>query len=182
MRGDYRAVESPTGLQAERVRGKLSHALGGMREQAEAEATRQRKRLAKLTEEREKLLHAYYAGAVPIDLLRQEQDRLTTEANQAERHIEVAEASSPISRTPSARRSICSPIANAPTWPRPVIYGGNGTRRSSSGWWSTTTRSVRPRSPSRSPRSPIRSCPRAWVASLSPPAPFLLALVRVRPF
>lgn len=79
--------------QTERVRGKLSHALGGMREQAEAEATRQRKRLAKLTEEREKLLHAYYAGAVPIDLLRQEQDRLTTEANQAERHIEVAEAS-----------------------------------------------------------------------------------------
>ena len=79
--------------QTERVRGKLSHALGGMREQAEAEATRQRKRLAKLTEEREKLLHAYYAGAVPVDLLRQEQDRLTTEANQAERHIEVAEAS-----------------------------------------------------------------------------------------
>ncbi|HEY2335232.1 MAG TPA: hypothetical protein VGH58_09520 [Solirubrobacterales bacterium] len=33
-----------------------------------------------------------------------------------------------------------------------------------------------------SPRSPIRSCPRPWVASLSPPAPFLLALVRVRPF
>lgn len=48
---------------------------------------------ARTTEEREKLLHAYYAGAVPVDLLRQEQDRLTTEANQAERHIEVAEAS-----------------------------------------------------------------------------------------
>jgi hypothetical protein len=32
-------------------------------------------------------------GPVPIDLLCQEQDRLTTEANQAERHIEVAEAS-----------------------------------------------------------------------------------------
>ncbi len=87
--GDVRLPRKKT----ERVRGKLSHALGGMREQAEAEATRQRKRLAKLTEEREKLLHAYYAGAVPIDLLRQEQDRLTTEANQAERHIEVAEAS-----------------------------------------------------------------------------------------
>lgn len=39
------------------------------------------------------LLHAYYAGAVPIDLLRQEQDRLSTEANQAERHIEATEAS-----------------------------------------------------------------------------------------
>jgi chromosome segregation ATPase len=64
-----------------------------MREQAEAEATCQRRRLAKLGEEREKLLHAYYAGAVPVDLLRSEQERLTTEASQAERHLEVAEAS-----------------------------------------------------------------------------------------
>jgi site-specific DNA recombinase len=66
--------------------------MAAMRKQAEAEATRQRKHLAKLTEEREKLLHAYYNGAVPIDLLRAEQDRLTTETAQAERHIEVAEA------------------------------------------------------------------------------------------
>ncbi len=79
--------------QTERIREKLNHALAGMQKQAEAEATRQRQRLAKLTEEREKLLHAYYAGAVPIDLLRKEQDRLTTETSQAERHIEVAEAS-----------------------------------------------------------------------------------------
>ena len=79
--------------QTERIRAKLGKAMSGMREQAEAEATRQRRRLAKLTEEREKLLHAYYAGAVPVDLLRQEQDRLTTETNQAERHLEVAEAS-----------------------------------------------------------------------------------------
>ena len=79
--------------QAEQMRAKLKHALAGMREQAEAEATRQRQRLAKLTEEREKLLHAYYAGAVPVDLLRAEQDRLAAEAAQAERHIEAAETS-----------------------------------------------------------------------------------------
>ncbi len=78
--------------QAELVREKLSKAMAAMRGQAEAEATRQRKRLAKLTEEREKLLHAYYSGAIPIDLLRSEQDRLTTETAQAEHHIEVAEA------------------------------------------------------------------------------------------
>jgi chromosome segregation ATPase len=64
-----------------------------LRTQAEAESTRQRRRIAKLTEEREKLLHAYYVGAVPIDLLHQEQDRLTAETNQAERQLEVAEAS-----------------------------------------------------------------------------------------
>ncbi len=78
--------------QAERVREKLGKAMAGMRKQAEAEATRPHKRLAKLNEEREKLLHAYYAGAVPVDLLRSEQDRLATETSQAERHIEVAEA------------------------------------------------------------------------------------------
>jgi hypothetical protein len=32
-----------------------------------------------LNEKREKLLHAYYAGAVPVDLLRSEQDRLASE-------------------------------------------------------------------------------------------------------
>ena len=64
-----------------------------MREQAEAEAARQRRRLAKVNEEREKLLHAYYADAVPVDLLRSEQDRLAAETRQAERHLEAAEAS-----------------------------------------------------------------------------------------
>ena len=88
----YGEVKVPR-THAEAVRGKLSQALAGMREQAEAEAARQRKRLAKLAEEREKLLHAYYAGAVPVDLLRSEQERLTAEAAHAERHIEAAEAS-----------------------------------------------------------------------------------------
>jgi DNA invertase Pin-like site-specific DNA recombinase len=88
----YGDVRLPGG-QVERVREKLGKALAGIREQAEAEATRQRQRLAKLGEEREKLLHAYYAGAVPVDLLRSEQDRLSTETSQAERHLEAAEAS-----------------------------------------------------------------------------------------
>jgi site-specific DNA recombinase len=88
----YGEVRLP-GDQAKRVREKLGKALAGIREQAEAEATRQRQRLVKLGEEREKLLHAYYAGAVPVDLLRSEQDRLSTETSQAERHLEAAEAS-----------------------------------------------------------------------------------------
>jgi site-specific DNA recombinase len=78
---------------ADVVREKLQAALIGMREQAEAEAARQRRRLTKVNEEREKLLHAYYAGAVPVDLLRSEQDRLAAETRQAERHLEAAEAS-----------------------------------------------------------------------------------------
>jgi DNA invertase Pin-like site-specific DNA recombinase len=168
--------------QTERVRGKLSHALGGMREQAEAEATRQRKRLAKLTEEREKLLHAYYAGPSLSTCCAPSRTGSPPRPTRPSATSGSPRRPSPTSRTPSVRHSICSPIASAPTWPLLAIYGGNGTRRSSTGWWSTTTRSGRPRSLSPSPRSPTRNCPRAWVARLSPPAPFLLALVRVRPF
>jgi site-specific DNA recombinase len=87
--GDVRMARGQT----ERIKEKLSAAMAGMRTEAEAEATRQRRRLAKLTAEREKLLHAYYQGAVPVDLLRSEQDRLTRESEQAEHHIEAAEAS-----------------------------------------------------------------------------------------
>jgi hypothetical protein len=43
-----------------------------MRTQAQQETARQQRRLAKLTDERTKLLHAYYQGAIPIDLLHQE--------------------------------------------------------------------------------------------------------------
>ncbi|MGH2848259.1 MAG: recombinase zinc beta ribbon domain-containing protein [Thermoleophilaceae bacterium] len=92
-----RAVEhaySHVRLPAEQVaaiRAKLDQALAGMREQAEQEAVRQRRRLANLSGQREKLLHAHYAGAVPLDLLRQEQDRLAGEIVQAERHLENAE-------------------------------------------------------------------------------------------
>ena len=88
----YGEVKLPR-TQTEAVREKLNLALAGMRTQAEAEATRQRKRLAKLNAEREKLMHAYYSGAVPVDLLGKEQERLTAETVQAERHIETAEAS-----------------------------------------------------------------------------------------
>lgn len=56
------------GALCEQVRNHLA-GVGWVRGQAEDEATRQRQRLAKLGEEREKLLHAYYAGAVPVDLL-----------------------------------------------------------------------------------------------------------------
>ncbi|HYC82285.1 MAG TPA: recombinase family protein, partial [Solirubrobacterales bacterium] len=80
--------------QAERLRAKLGQAMAGMRRASEAEVARQRRRLAKLGEEREKLLHAYYAEAVPLDLLHSEQERLSSETAQAERQIEVAESPS----------------------------------------------------------------------------------------
>jgi site-specific DNA recombinase len=85
----YSRVRLPR-AQVGRVRQKLDQALAGMRAQAEQEATRQRRRLDKLASEREKLLHAYYAGAIPLGLLKREQERLTTETTHAEHHLELA--------------------------------------------------------------------------------------------
>jgi site-specific DNA recombinase len=88
----YATVRMPAGQLAE-IRELLDRALDGMREQGEQEATRQHRRLLSLREQREKLLHAYYAGAVPTDLLRTEQDRLAGEIAHAEHHASQAEAS-----------------------------------------------------------------------------------------
>ena len=88
----YATVRIPARQLAE-IRDLLDRALDGMREQAEQEATRQRRRLLALREQREKLLHAYYAGAVPTDLLCSEQDRLAGEIAHAEHHASQAEAS-----------------------------------------------------------------------------------------
>lgn len=51
---------------------------------ANKEAGRQRQQLARLEAERTKLLHAHYAGAVPIDLLKREQSRISREMTDAE--------------------------------------------------------------------------------------------------
>jgi site-specific DNA recombinase len=75
------------------VRSKLDHALAGMRQQAEEDVTRQQRRLAKLTDERTKLLHAYYQGAIPLDLLHQEQERINTQTAAAEAQLHTAQRS-----------------------------------------------------------------------------------------
>jgi site-specific DNA recombinase len=94
-----RAVErtyaqvAPSAEQIETVRAKLGHALAGMRQQVEQESRRQRRRLAKLTDQRTKLLSAYYQGAIPVDLLHQEQDRLTSEMTGTETQLSIAQRS-----------------------------------------------------------------------------------------
>lgn len=177
----YGDVRLP-GDQVERVREKLGKALAGMRGQAEDEATRQRQRLAKLGEAREKLLHAYYAGAVPVDLLRSEQDRLSTETSQAERHLEVAEAS--VTDVEDTLGKALDLLANCQRayLAAPGICAASGIKRCSSGWSSMTTGWGKPRSPSRSPPWPIPSCQQRSMARLSPAAALLLAAVRVRGF
>jgi site-specific DNA recombinase len=52
-------------------------------EGAEKEARKNRKRILDLESERRRLLQAHLAGAVPLDLLREEQDRITRQLAQA---------------------------------------------------------------------------------------------------
>jgi site-specific DNA recombinase len=94
-----RAVErlyahvTPSAKHIDTIRSKLDHALAGMRKQAERETARQQRRLAKLTDERTKLLHAYYQGAIPLDLLHQEQERIVHQITSAEAQLAIAQRS-----------------------------------------------------------------------------------------
>jgi site-specific DNA recombinase len=54
---------------------------------AEEEARRQAKLIDKLSQEREKVLQAHYADAIPLDLMRQEMDRITRETAAAEAQL-----------------------------------------------------------------------------------------------
>jgi site-specific DNA recombinase len=73
---------------ADAVRAKLD----GQRERQDKEAEQQRRRLARLSDERAKLLQAHYADAVPLDLLRSEQHRITREITNAEATLTTCEA------------------------------------------------------------------------------------------
>jgi site-specific DNA recombinase len=66
------------------LRAFLAEELSKLRADADRERTAQARRLRKLEGERKKLLEAHYADAVPLDLLKSEQDRLTREVANAE--------------------------------------------------------------------------------------------------
>jgi site-specific DNA recombinase len=87
------ATIRPSREHIQEVRSKLDHALTGMRQHAEQDVKRQQRRLAKLTDERTKLLHAYYQGAIPLDLLHQEQERISTQGANAEAQLQTAQRS-----------------------------------------------------------------------------------------
>ena len=75
------------------IREELDEVLGGMATENERQLRAQRLRLSKLDREREKLLHAHYGGAVPLDLLKREQERIAREREGAERQIALVSES-----------------------------------------------------------------------------------------
>lgn len=73
------------------VRAFLEEELSGLRLDAERERRVQDRRLVGLFAERKKLLDAHYADAVPLDLLKSEQERLAREIDSAESRLAEVE-------------------------------------------------------------------------------------------
>jgi len=78
----YRTVQLPPERIAE-VRDVLRQALSTRRTEAEAAEKSLTLRIQRLTDERQKLLQLHYAEAVPVDLFKQEQQRITRELEHA---------------------------------------------------------------------------------------------------
>jgi hypothetical protein len=111
------------------VREALRRAVLDLAERTQTEQTaeigRQTARLAQLDSEREKLLKAHYAKAVPLDLLKREQARIG-------REMATAQASTKLSRW--------SPTATSSTCQHRRTFAGSSIRPSSSGSSSRTVK------------------------------------------
>ena len=70
----------------------LGAQLAAARSSADAELERQRRRIVRLTDERAKLLQAHYNDAVPLDLLKTEQQRIARELDDAQRLLNLSSA------------------------------------------------------------------------------------------
>jgi site-specific DNA recombinase len=86
----YATVQLPE-VEVARLRAYLGDELAKLRKDAEHERMAQTRRLGQLEGERKKLLDAHYADAIPLDLLKSEQDRLTAEIANAEGRLTEVE-------------------------------------------------------------------------------------------
>jgi site-specific DNA recombinase len=82
----YRSIQLPSQRIAQ-IRHSLEEALATRRAEAEASEHAVTLRIQRLTDERQKLLHLHYAEAVPIDLFKQEQKRITSELDAARQQL-----------------------------------------------------------------------------------------------
>jgi site-specific DNA recombinase len=87
----YAKVQLPE-AEVARLRTYLRDELAKLRKDAEKERVAQVRRLGQLEGERKKLLDAHYADAIPLDLLKSEQDRLTAEIANAEGRLAEVES------------------------------------------------------------------------------------------
>jgi hypothetical protein len=87
----YRRVELPA-FWVEQLTAELEAEIAERRAESMERRTTLTKTLARIADERQKLLRAYYGNAIPIELLKSEQDRLTFEEARAKQELDVAQA------------------------------------------------------------------------------------------
>uniref|UniRef100_UPI0037C87DAC recombinase family protein n=1 Tax=Mycolicibacterium sp. TaxID=2320850 RepID=UPI0037C87DAC len=81
----YRSLQlSLSPLRAAAIRDAATRELASQTEQAERDVAEAARQHARLDNERRKLLEAHYAGAIPLDMLKREMDRLTRELAETE--------------------------------------------------------------------------------------------------
>jgi hypothetical protein len=82
----YGAVELP-GEQVEEIRRQLAAALSSRRAEAESSERELDLRIQRLSDERKKLLQLHYADALPLELFKSEQERITRQLEDARRRL-----------------------------------------------------------------------------------------------
>jgi site-specific DNA recombinase len=87
----YQRVQLPPDVVA-RIETELRNEIAIRQRRTVDERDRHTTRLTALDAERHKLLDAYYANAIPLDLLKAEQDRITREAHRTQQQLDNANA------------------------------------------------------------------------------------------
>ena len=134
----YATVELPAD-ELSSLRAMLEEDLTKLRLDSERERRAQTRRVRNVEAERQKLLAAHFADAIPLDLLKSEQARLTAEVASAERRLGAVEQD--FKKAEANLQRALQRIGNCErAYPRPpTSYGGSSTRPSSSASWSMTT-------------------------------------------
>jgi DNA invertase Pin-like site-specific DNA recombinase len=87
----YRRMQLPSSW-VEQLAAEMEAEVAERRAESMERRTTLTKKLAMIADERQKLLRAFYGNAIPIELLKSEQDRLTVEERAAKQELDVAEA------------------------------------------------------------------------------------------
>jgi site-specific DNA recombinase len=87
----YRRVQLPSSW-VEQLTAELEAEIAERQAESMERRTAFTKKLAKIADERQKLLRAFYGNAIPIELLKSEQDRLSEDERAAKQELDVAQA------------------------------------------------------------------------------------------
>lgn len=95
---EYRSIALNPHLRDE-VEALILNDFDALQDANEQDRKQQEAQRIELTAQRQKLLDAHYAGAIPLDLLKTEQDRIAAQLGRINQHLDAADASFEKART-----------------------------------------------------------------------------------